>query len=120
MPLKRNFSKWSVLGVLAIALFMINLDVTIVNIALPAIMDDLGASLADIEWVVNIYILVFAISLITLGRLADIFGRQRFFIAGLVIFYIHGISLSFGYIGPRIIEMLIIVKGVSGIGCELP
>ncbi|MFA5451778.1 MAG: hypothetical protein WC231_07300, partial [Dehalococcoidales bacterium] len=59
-------NKWLVLGILAIALFMMNLDVTIVNIALPSIMNNLDASLADAEWVVNVYILVFAISLITM------------------------------------------------------
>jgi len=50
------YNKWLVLGVLAIALFMMNLDVTIVNIALPGIMNSLDASLADAEWVINVYI----------------------------------------------------------------
>jgi len=80
------YNKWWVLFILAIALFMMNLDVTIVNIALPSIMDNLDASLADAEWVVNVYILVFAVSLITLGRFGDIFGRKRLFIGGLVLF----------------------------------
>jgi multidrug resistance protein len=112
MPSKRKFSKWSVLGVLAIALFMINLDVTIVNIALPAIMDDLGASLADIEWVVNIYILVFAVSLITLGRLGDIFGRKRFFIVGLVVFTLASLSCGLS----QSIEMLIMSRVFQALG----
>ena len=79
-------NKWWVLVILAIALFMMNLDVTIVNIALPSIMDNLDASLADAEWVINVYILVFAVSLITMGRFGDIFGRKRLFISGLVLF----------------------------------
>jgi EmrB/QacA subfamily drug resistance transporter len=79
-------NKWLVLFILAIALFMINLDVTIVNIALPSIMNNLKASLTDAEWVVNVYILVFAVSLITMGRFGDIFGRKRLFIGGLVLF----------------------------------
>ncbi|XUW99800.1 MAG: MFS transporter [Dehalogenimonas sp.] len=81
-----SYSKWLVLTILAIALFMINLDVTIVNIALPSIMNNLKASLTDAEWVVNIYILIFAVSLITMGRFGDIFGRKRLFIGGLVLF----------------------------------
>ena len=112
MSPKRKFSKWSVLGVLAIALFMINLDVTIVNIALPAIMNDLGASLADIEWVVNIYILVFAVSLITLGRLGDIFGRKRFFIVGLVVFTLASLSCGLS----QNIEMLIMSRVFQALG----
>ncbi len=82
----RTHHKWLVLAVLSAALFMINLDVTIVNIALPGIMDGLAASLADAEWVLNIYVLVFAVFLITMGRLGDIFGRRKLFISGLAIF----------------------------------
>ena len=86
MKLKSGSSKWLVLAVLAVALFMMNLDVTIVNIALPHIMTGLGASLSDVEWVINAYILVFAVSLITMGRFGDIFGRKRLFIGGLILF----------------------------------
>ncbi len=82
----RAHNKWLVLAVLSAALFMINLDVTIVNIALPGIMDGLSASLADGEWVLNIYVLVFAVLLITMGRLGDIFGRRKLFISGLIVF----------------------------------
>ncbi|MFA5628792.1 MAG: MFS transporter [Dehalococcoidales bacterium] len=112
MPTKRKYNKWFVLAVLSIALFMINLDITIVNIALPAIMDDFKASLADIEWVVNVYILGFAVTLITLGRLGDIFGRKRLFIIGLIVFTISsffcGVSQS--------IEMLIISRVFQALG----
>lgn len=79
-------NKWAVLTVLCVALFMVNLDVTIVNIALPDIMENLPASLADAEWVLNAYVMVFAMLLITMGRLGDIFGRKRLFISGLVVF----------------------------------
>ena len=88
MKLASSSSKWLVLAVLAVALFMMNLDVTIVNIALPHIMTGLGASLSDVEWVINAYILVFAVSLITMGRFGDIFGRKRLFIGGLILFTI--------------------------------
>ena len=88
MKLASSSSKWLVLAVLAVALFMMNLDVTIVNIALPHIMTGLKASLSDVEWVINAYILVFAVSLITMGRFGDIFGRKRLFIGGLILFTI--------------------------------
>lgn len=86
------YSKWLVLIILMIALFMINLDITIVNISLPGIMNSLDASLADAEWVINIYILIFAVSLITMGRLGDIFGRKRLFMGGLVLFTIASLA----------------------------
>ena len=83
---------------------MINLDITIVNIALPAIMDDLCASLADIEWVVNIYILVFAVT-DNIRKAADIFGRKNSLLqAG----YFTLASLSCGL--SQNIEMLIMSR----------
>ncbi|MFA6771452.1 MAG: MFS transporter, partial [Dehalococcoidales bacterium] len=106
------YNKWLVLGVLAIALFMMNLDVTIVNIALPGIMNSLDASLADAEWVINVYILVFAISLITMGRFGDIFGRKRLFISGLVLFTIA--SLACG-LSPNI-QTLIVSRAFQAFG----
>lgn len=101
--------KWLVLGVLSAALFMVNLDVTIVNIALPDIMEQLPASLADAEWVLNAYVLIFAILLITMGRLGDIFGRKRLFIGGLLIFTLSsllcGLAPNIGWlIAGRIIQ----------------
>ena len=107
-----RYSKWWVLVILVIALFMMNLDVTIVNIALPSIMDNLGASLADVEWVVNIYILVFAVSLITMGRFGDIFGRKRFFIIGLILFTLA--SLACGLAGN--IQTLIVARAFQAFG----
>jgi EmrB/QacA subfamily drug resistance transporter len=106
------YNKWLVLGVLAIALFMMNLDVTIVNIALPGIMNSLDASLADAEWVINVYILVFAISLITMGRFGDIFGRKRLFISGLVLFTIA--SLACG-LSPNI-QTLVVSRAFQAFG----
>lgn len=106
------YNKWWVLGILAIALFMMNLDVTIVNIALPSIMDNLEASLADAEWVINVYILVFAISLITMGRFGDIFGRKRLFIGGLVLF--TAASLACG-LSPNI-QTLVVSRAFQAFG----
>ena len=68
------------------ALFMIMLDNTVVNVALPSIQNDLGASISGLEWTINGYTLSFAVLLATGGRLGDIFGRRRMFLIGVVIF----------------------------------
>ncbi len=79
-------SKWWTLGAMCFALFMIMLDNTVVNVALPSIQRDLGSSLSGLEWTVNAYTLSFAVLLATGGRLGDIFGRRRTFLIGVVIF----------------------------------
>jgi EmrB/QacA subfamily drug resistance transporter len=106
------YSKWLVLAVLSTALFMINLDVTIVNIALPDIMDKLSASLADAEWVLNVYVMVFAVLLITMGRLGDMFGRKRLFTGGLTVFTISSLLCA---LAPGI-EWLIAARALQAIG----
>src|SRR4029079_7199932 len=78
--------KWWTLGAMSFALFMIMLDNTVVNVALPSIQDDLGASLSALEWTINAYTLAFALVLVTGGRLGDIFGRRRAFLFGVVLF----------------------------------
>jgi EmrB/QacA subfamily drug resistance transporter len=111
IPVKGS-RKWWVLGVISLALFMILLDVTIVNIALPHIMDSLKVSLSSIEWVLNIYVLVFAALLLTLGKLGDIFGRRKLFLIGLVVFTLAsaacGLSPNFGF--------LVVSRGIQAIG----
>ena len=78
--------KWWTLGAMCFALFMIMLDNTVVNVALPSIQRDLGASISGLEWTVNGYTLSFAVLLATGGRLGDIFGRRRMFLFGVIIF----------------------------------
>ena len=78
--------KWWTLGAMCFALFMIMLDNTVVNVALPSIQRDLGASISGLEWTINGYTLSFAVLLATGGRLGDIFGRRRIFLFGVVIF----------------------------------
>ena len=73
--------KWWTLGAMCFALFMIMLDNTVVNVALPSIQRDLGASISGLEWTINGYTLSFAVLLATGGRLGDIFGRRRMFLA---------------------------------------
>ena len=69
--------RWWTLGAMCFALFMIMLDNTVVNVALPSIQRDLHASISALEWTVNAYTLTFAVLLVTGGRLGDIFGRRR-------------------------------------------
>src|SRR5450756_1882549 len=73
---------WIILLVLAMGFFMILLDTTIVNVAIPSIIDGLHASLDQILWVLNAYLLVYAVLLITSGRLGDMFGPKKMFLSG--------------------------------------
>src|SRR5262245_24683253 len=79
-------SPWLVLSVLCLGFFMILLDTTIVNIAVPALTSDLDANLDQVLWIVNAYTLVYAGLLITGGRLGDLYGQKRLFLVGLVVF----------------------------------
>ena len=67
---------WLVLAVLCLAVFMLLLDTTVVNVAQVKIKDDLGASLTQIQWILDAYILAFAVLLLSFGRLGDVFGRK--------------------------------------------
>src|SRR6266568_9136891 len=78
--------KWWTLVALCFSLFMIMLDNTVVNVALPTIRRDLHLNISALEWVVNAYALVFAVLMLSGGKLADMFGRRRVFLLGLVIF----------------------------------
>src|SRR5919202_1006159 len=79
-------SKWWTLGVVCIAVFMLLLDVTVVNVALPDIQKDLGSSFSDLQWVVDAYALTLAAFLLTFGSLADLVGRRLVFVLGLGVF----------------------------------
>src|SRR5215217_9058799 len=74
--------RWIALAVLAIAQFMVFLDETVVNVALPSIKGDLGFSQASLAWVVNAYMVTFGGLLLLGGRIADLFGRRRVFLIG--------------------------------------
>src|SRR5207244_12939665 len=81
-----NRSPWPVLLVTVLGFFMIMLDTTIVYVATPSILSNLHASLDQILWVFNGYLLTYAVLLITAGRIGDIFGPRQLFAAGLVVF----------------------------------
>ena len=86
--------KWWTLAAVAFGLFMIMLDNTVVNVALPSIQEDLGATLSGLEWTVNAYTLTFAVLLVTGGRLGDIFGRRRMFLFGVVVFAVSSAEIG--------------------------
>src|SRR5262249_46028895 len=86
MQMNEGNRRWWALGAMCFALFMIMLDNTVVNVALPSIQRSLHASTSSLEWTVNAYTLSFAVLLVTGGRLGDIFGRRRMFIFGVTVF----------------------------------
>jgi EmrB/QacA subfamily drug resistance transporter len=102
----------AVLGLVAVAQFMVVLDATVVNVALPAIKGDVGFSEQSLSWVLNAYTLVFGGFLLLGGRLADRLGRRRLFVAGIATFsgasLICGVSQSEG--------MLLVARGLQGLG----
>ena len=78
--------RWLTLSVVALGVFVTALDNSIVNVALPSIQRDLHLDLAGVAWIVNGYILAYAMLLLTAGRLADVFGRRRVFLVGVAVF----------------------------------
>ena len=87
--------RWWTLAAMCFALFMVMLDNTVVNVALPSIQRDLHTSVAGLEWTVNAYMLAFGVLLVTGGRLGDIFGRRRVFLVGVVIFAASSLFIGF-------------------------
>ena len=78
--------RWLALGVLCVSLLMVNLDNTVLNVALPTLVRDLHATSSQLQWIVDSYIMVYAGLVLACGSLADRVGRKRTFLAGLVIF----------------------------------
>ncbi|MFL5827651.1 MAG: MFS transporter [Thermoleophilaceae bacterium] len=104
--------KWWTLGAMCFALFMVMLDNTVVNVALPSIQKDLGASITSLEWTVNAYTLTFAVLLVTGGRLGDIFGRRRMFLFGVVVFAVSSAAIG---LAPND-GFLVAGRAIQGIG----
>src|ERR687883_1846386 len=107
--------RWWTLGALCFALFMIMLDNTIVNVALPAIQRDLAISRSELEWTVAAYALTFASLLLTGGKLGDLLGRRLIFLIGITVFTASSLfcGLSSGA------GELIAARAVQGIGAAL-
>jgi EmrB/QacA subfamily drug resistance transporter len=113
--MSRSPSKWVALALLAAAQFVVILDASIVNVALPSIGADLNFSQDDLSWVVNAYVLVFGGFLLLGGRMADLLGRRRLFMAGLIIFALA--SLAGGLAESS--TQLIIARAIQGLGAAL-
>jgi EmrB/QacA subfamily drug resistance transporter len=107
--------RWRALALLAVAQFVVVLDASIMNIALPSIAADLGASTGDLSWIINAYVLTFGGFLLLGGRLADLLGRRRVFVAGLVLFALA--SLAGGLSGSQ--GQLVTARAVQGLGAAL-
>jgi EmrB/QacA subfamily drug resistance transporter len=112
---RHSTNPWVVLVIICLAQFMVVLDATIVNVALPSIQKDLGLSEANLQWIINAYTLVFAGFLLLGGRAGDLLGRKRLFLVGLVIFtaasLLNGLSSTSG--------MLIGFRALQGLGAAL-
>lgn len=104
--------RWWTLAAMCFALFMLMLDNTVVNVALPSIQEDLGASLSGLEWTVNAYTLTFAVLLVTGGRLGDILGRRRMFLFGVVVFAVSSAAMG---LAPTE-GLLVAGRAVQGVG----
>jgi EmrB/QacA subfamily drug resistance transporter len=106
---------WIVLVLVCIAQFMVILDATIVNVALPSIQSDLEMSNADLQWVVNAYALLFGGFLLLGGRAGDLIGRKRVFLAGVVLFTLASIVCGIA----QSETWLILARGAQGLGAAL-
>lgn len=104
--------KWAIFGVMMIGWAMALLDVSIVNIAIPELQRDLDSNTDTVTWVINSYNIAFAVVLVTMGRLADQFGRKRFFIAGMALFTVGSALCAAAWS----IDSLIFFRVIQGIG----
>jgi EmrB/QacA subfamily drug resistance transporter len=115
LPASPTRRRWAALTVLAVAQFMVFLDETVVNVALPSIKTDLGFTQPTLAWVINAYMLTFGGLLLLGGRVADLYGRRRIFLAGTAIFglasLLDGLAMSPG--------QLIAARALQGVGATL-
>ena len=111
-PEETGRKKWYILAALALGMFMALLDATIVNIAVPAIITDLGTSITQVSWVLNAYNITLVVLFLSMGRIADRYGKKRVFLAGLVIFTLFSLACGFA---PNI-EFLIVFRVGQAVG----
>ncbi len=105
--------KWWTLIVVSMAIFMLLLDITVVNVALPEIQHKLHSSFADVQWVVNAYALTLAAFLLTAGSVSDLIGRRRVFVAGLVVFTAASAACGLSR-SPLVLNLARAVQGTGG------
>ena len=107
--------KWKIFGVMMVAWAMTLLDVSIVNIAIPDLQDELNTDVGTVTWVINAYNITFAILLVSMGRLADQFGRKRFFLIGLSVFTVGSALCAAAWS----VEWLMAFRVIQGVGAGI-
>jgi EmrB/QacA subfamily drug resistance transporter len=115
MPSETNDRRWLALAALVAAQFMVVLDVAIVNVALPSIQTDLHFSEQSLQWVITAYAIMFGGFLLLGGRLADLLGRRRFFIAGIALFTLSSLAAGFAWSAGSLITF----RATQGLGGAL-
>ena len=108
-------SRWAALALIVTAQFMVVLDVAVVNVALPSIKTDLGFSASALQWVISAYAIVFGGTLLLGGRLADLFGRRRMFLAGLVLFSVTSLLCGVAWSAGSLVAF----RALQGLGGAL-
>jgi EmrB/QacA subfamily drug resistance transporter len=104
--------RWLVLGLVSFGFLMVELDITIVNVALPSIQRDLGFSRSDLQWVINAYLLLFGGLVLLAGRAADLLGRKPMFMAGIAVF---GLGSAVSAVAPSAAP-LVVGRALQGLG----
>src|SRR4051794_16702899 len=107
--------KWLALALLCVVQFMVVLDIAIVNVALPSIQVDLGFSQSDLQWVISAYALVFGGFLLLGGRAADMLGRRRIFLVGIVVFTVGSLLAGLAWSEASLIG----ARAVQGLGAAV-
>ncbi|HVD55390.1 MAG TPA: MFS transporter, partial [Thermoleophilaceae bacterium] len=108
-------NKWRIFGVMMIGWAMSLLDVSIVNITIPTLEDELSTDISTVTWVINAYNIVFAVLLVSMGRLADQFGRKRFFMIGMAVFTVGSALCAISWS----VEWLVGFRVIQGIGAGI-
>ena len=107
--------KWRIFGVMMIGWAMSMLDISIVNISIPELQDEMSTDVGTVTWIINAYNIVFAVLLVSMGRLADQFGRKRFFLLGLTVFTIGSALCAAAWS----VEWLIVFRVIQGAGAGI-
>ncbi|HZK60145.1 MAG TPA: MFS transporter [Cryobacterium sp.] len=108
-----NPKRWKAMPIIALAVSIIIMDATVVNVVLPVLIRDISLTAADAEWVNSVYALVFAALLITVGRIGDIFGRRRLLIVGIIVFGIASVLAAMSDSGATLIAARLL-QGAGG------
>ncbi|HET7723478.1 MAG TPA: MFS transporter, partial [Propionibacteriaceae bacterium] len=107
--------RWGALAAVALGVSLIIMDATVVNVALPVVIEDLGLTSTQAEWINAVYSLVFAALLLTVGRVGDFLGRRRIFAVGMAVFILASVGAGFSASG----DLLVAMRLVQGVGAAM-